>query len=209
MRFRATLTVAVFGIACAAFRTSAAAQPQKAPDVPVSKRPNVLLILADDLGRSDIGAFGSEIDTPNLDALIAQGRLLDTMYVAPTCSPTRSMLLSGMDNHLAGVGNMAEMITPQLVPEEVGHPGYEGGLNQRVAALPGTRSVPRHRRPRVRDHLAVLPLVGTRRLPEGLRRSRPSRAQRLGHHRRAWTPVTRRARVPSAVRSPSSRAPRR
>jgi arylsulfatase len=136
MRFRATLTVAVFGIACAAFRTSTAAQPQKAPDVPVPKRPNVLLILADDLGRSDIGAFGSEIDTPNLDALIAQGRLLDTMYVAPTCSPTRSMLLSGMDNHLAGVGNMAEMITPQLVPEEVGHPGYEGGLNQRVAALP-------------------------------------------------------------------------
>jgi arylsulfatase len=71
MRFRATLTVAVFGIACAAFRTSTAAQPQKAPDVPVPKRPNVLLILADDLGRSDIGAFGSEIDTPNLDALIA------------------------------------------------------------------------------------------------------------------------------------------
>jgi arylsulfatase A-like enzyme len=138
MRFRAPLTAAVFSIACAALtlNTPAAAQTQKPPDAPAPKRPNVLLILADDLGRSDIGAFGSEIDTPNLNALIAHGRLLDTMYVAPTCSPTRSMLMSGMDNHLAGVGNMAEMITPQLTPEEVDHPGYEGGLDQRVAALP-------------------------------------------------------------------------
>ena len=133
MRFRAILATALFGSACAGLITPAAAQEQKQPIAP---RPNILLILADDLGRSDIGGFGSEIDTPNLDALIAQGRLLDTMYVAPTCSPTRSMLLSGMDNHLAGVGNMAEMITPQLTPEEVGHPGYEGGLNHRVAAVP-------------------------------------------------------------------------
>lgn len=143
MSFRTILAATFVGGACAvvmppvyaadaALPASASAGAVAAPGV----RPNVLLIVADDVGRSDLGAFGSEIATPNLDALVAHGRLLDTMYVAPTCSPTRSMLLSGMDNHLAGVGNMAEMITPHLTPEEVNHPGYEGGLNQRVAALP-------------------------------------------------------------------------
>lgn len=71
-------------------------------------RPNILLILADDLGYSDLGAFGGEIHTPNLDALAKQGLVLTNMYAAPTCSPTRSMLMSGTDNHLAGLGSMAE-----------------------------------------------------------------------------------------------------
>lgn len=101
-----------------------------------TKKPNILLIVADDLGRSDLGAFGGEIETPNLDALIKSSRMLTTMYVAPTCSPTRAMLMSGTDNHLAGVGNMAEMITPHLTPEELDRPGYEGYLNTRIAALP-------------------------------------------------------------------------
>jgi len=99
-------------------------------------RPNVLLIVVDDLGYSDIGAFGGEIDTPNLDALVRKGRHLDSMYVAPTCSPTRSMLMSGMDHHLAGLGNMAELMNPVLTPEHMGAPGYEGWLSERVAALP-------------------------------------------------------------------------
>ncbi len=128
--------LAAFSFAQAATPAAANNQTNSPATVQSAARPNVLLIVADDLGRSDLGAFGSEIPTPNLDALVAQGRLLDTMYVAPTCSPTRSMLLSGIDNHLAGVGNMAEMITPHLTPEEVNHPGYEGGLNHRVAALP-------------------------------------------------------------------------
>ncbi|MEH6352842.1 arylsulfatase [Pseudomonas sp. 3JA] len=101
-----------------------------------SAKPNILLIVADDLGYSDLGAFGGEIDTPNLDELSKHGTLLQSLYVAPTCSPTRSMLMSGTDNHLAGVGNMAEMMTPHLTPEQMGKPGYEGYLNQRVAALP-------------------------------------------------------------------------
>lgn len=99
-------------------------------------KPNVLLIVADDVGYSDLGAFGGEIDTPNLDELSRHSTQLETLYVAPTCSPTRSMLMSGTDNHLAGVGNMAEMITPHLTPEEIDKPGYEGYLNQRIAALP-------------------------------------------------------------------------
>jgi len=95
-------------------------------------RPNILLIVADDLAFTDLGAFGGEIQTPNLDALAASGVRLTQFYVAPTCSPTRSMLLSGTDNHLAGLGNMAE----ELRENQQDNPGYEGYLNFRVAALP-------------------------------------------------------------------------
>jgi arylsulfatase len=99
---------------------------------PAVKRPNILLIVADDLGYSDLGAFGSEIQTPRLDALARHGRVLRNFYAAPTCSPTRSILLSGTDNHLAGLGSMAE----ELAPEQEGKPGYEGYLDARVAPLP-------------------------------------------------------------------------
>lgn len=94
-------------------------------------RPNVLLIVADDMGYSEIGAFGGEIRTPNLDALAARGLRATSFYVGPSCSPTRSMLLSGTDNHVAGMGNMAEF----LGPRQKGKPGYEGHLNNRVASL--------------------------------------------------------------------------
>ncbi|MBA1242434.1 arylsulfatase [Pseudomonas japonica] len=94
-------------------------------------RPNILLILADDLGYSDLGAFGGEIHTPNLDALAKQGLVLTNMYAAPTCSPTRSMLMSGTDNHLAGLGSMAE----GLLPFQQGKPGYEGYLNQQSHSI--------------------------------------------------------------------------
>jgi len=91
------------------------------------KRPNVLLIVADDLGFSDVGAFGGEIDTPNLDALATSGVRLTGFYASPTCSPTRAMLLSGEDNHRAGLGVMAEALG--IFPMLQGRPGYEGYLN--------------------------------------------------------------------------------
>lgn len=94
--------------------------------------PNILLIVADDLGFSDIGAFGGEIQTPNLDKLALAGLRFTNFHTASTCSPTRSMLLSGTDHHLAGLGTMAEALTPELQGKE----GYEGVLNHRVAALP-------------------------------------------------------------------------
>ncbi|MBK5550661.1 arylsulfatase [Pseudomonas sp. TH03] len=115
---------------------AAAAACLTTPVYAATQKPNVLLIVADDLGYSDLGAFGGEIDTPNLDELIKHSTQLETMYVAPTCSPTRSMLMSGTDNHLAGVGNMAELMTPNLTPEQMDKPGYEGHLNDRIAALP-------------------------------------------------------------------------
>ena len=95
-------------------------------------KPNFLLIVADDLGYSDIGAYGGEIETPSLDALADEGVRMTNFHTAPTCSPTRSMLLSGTDSHQAGIGNMAELLTA----EQKGKPGYEGYLNDLVATLP-------------------------------------------------------------------------
>ena len=98
----------------------------------MSKRPNFLLIVADDLGFSDLGAFGSEIKTPHLDALATAGLRLTDFHAASACSPTRAMLLTGTDHHLAGIGAMAEFSDQKIRR----NPGYEGHLNQRVAALP-------------------------------------------------------------------------
>src|SRR5690554_6676518 len=67
-------------------------------------RPNILFIVADDLGYSDLGAFGSEIPTPHLDALARNGMLLTDFFAGMSCAPTRAMLMSGMDNHRAGMG---------------------------------------------------------------------------------------------------------
>ena len=97
-----------------------------------SVRPNVLLIVLDDIAFTDLGSFGSEIPTPNMDALARGGVIYTGFHVSPTCSPTRAMLLSGNDSHLVGLGNMAE----ELAPNQQGKSGYEGYLNLRVAALP-------------------------------------------------------------------------
>ena len=99
----------------------------------IDDRPNILLIIADDLGYTDLGAFGgADMHTPNLDALAAQGIRLASLYAAPTCSPTRAMLMSGADSHRAGLGDMRERMP--LVGERP--PGYEGYLNDRVVTLP-------------------------------------------------------------------------
>ncbi|KAH8666933.1 alkaline-phosphatase-like protein [Xylariales sp. PMI_506] len=102
-----------------------------------AKRPNFLLIVADDLGFSDVGSFGGEIRTPNLDALSAEGWRLTNFHTASMCSPTRAMLLSGTDNHIAGLGQMEAWGRGRDPPVPwADRPGYEGYLNFRVAALP-------------------------------------------------------------------------
>lgn len=106
----------------------------KSKQVPViRKTPNIVLIVADDLGYSDLGCFGSEISTPNIDALAIKGQVFTNFYTAATCSPTRAMLLSGTDNHIAGLGDMAERAVGMV--EEKGKPGYEGYLNKRVLSF--------------------------------------------------------------------------
>jgi arylsulfatase len=98
------------------------------------ERPNILLIVADDLGFSDIGVYGSEINTPNIDALAAGGLLLTNFYAQAVCAQTRSMLLTGIDNHLTGYGTSA--VGLNRAPELRGRPGYEGYLNDRVVTVP-------------------------------------------------------------------------
>jgi len=95
-------------------------------------QPNIILIVADDLGFSDIGPFGGDIQTPVLDKLAKEGMLFSSFHVLPTCSPTRSVLLTGKDNHIAGLGTMSEMTYPALE----GLPGYSGHLNEQVVTLP-------------------------------------------------------------------------
>ncbi|HEX9250948.1 MAG TPA: arylsulfatase, partial [Ignavibacteriaceae bacterium] len=96
------------------------------------RRPNIVIILADDMGYSDMGSFGSEIQTPNLDKLAYSGVRFTNFYTHATCSPTRSMLLSGVDTHLNGLGNMDEW----SAPNQNGVKGYEGHLNKEVTTLP-------------------------------------------------------------------------
>jgi arylsulfatase A-like enzyme len=117
---RALLGLLVAVAACAAPPTH---------EAPRAARPNLLLIVADDLGFADLGAYGSEIPTPNLDRLARDGMQLTGFHVAASCSPTRSMLLTGVDNHRNGLGSMGEFLTD----EQRGRPGYEGRLNARVA----------------------------------------------------------------------------
>ncbi len=95
------------------------------------RSPNFLIVVADDLGWSDLGAFGGEIRTPNLDALAARGMMMTQYYVAPTCSPTRSMLMTGLDNHQAGVGAMAGIIAPN----QVGNRNYAAQLHDDVVTI--------------------------------------------------------------------------
>lgn len=94
--------------------------------------PNFLVIVADDLGFSDMGFMGSEIRTPHLDALAERSLLMRNFHTAPTCSPTRAMLLSGADAHVAGLGTMSG----EFSPEQEGQPGYEGFLSDRVVSFP-------------------------------------------------------------------------
>lgn len=109
----------------------AACSQKQNKEVPAQK-PNVLVIVADDLGFSDIGTFGGNIQTPVLDKFGKEGMLFSNFHVLPTCSPTRSSLLTGNDNHVAGVGIMSEVSYPAVA----NLPGYSGQLNNQVVTIP-------------------------------------------------------------------------
>ncbi len=90
------------------------------------KRPNIVVIMADEMGFSDLGCYGSEIATPNLDALAKGGVKFTQFYNTARCCPTRSSLLTGLYSHQAGIGHMVE---------DRGKPGYQGYLNDRCATI--------------------------------------------------------------------------
>ena len=96
-----------------------------------AKRPNVMLLVFDDVGFADMAPFGGEIEVPVIESLAKSGVKITDFHTGPSCSPTRSMLLTGLDNHIVGLGNMAET----LEPGQKDHPGYEGWLNDRAASV--------------------------------------------------------------------------
>ncbi len=96
------------------------------PSSPAPRRPNVVVILADDMGFSDIGCYGSEIATPNIDRLAAGGLRFTQFYNTARCCPTRAALLTGLYPHQAGVGHMVS---------GRGTPAYQGFLNDRCVTI--------------------------------------------------------------------------
>ena len=100
--------------------------PTNMPDTSFPKRPNVVLILADDLGWGDIGAYGSEIRTPNLDRLAKEGVRFSQMYNSARCCPTRASLLTGLNPQQAGIGHMVV---------NLGVPSYQGYLNDNCVTI--------------------------------------------------------------------------
>ena len=97
-------------------------------------KPNIMIIVADDLGYSDITSFGGNIPTPVIDQFANEGMRFSSFRVQPTCSPTRSSLLTGNDNHVAGLGIMSEMDYPAL--KALNLPGYAGELSEQVVTIP-------------------------------------------------------------------------
>lgn len=91
------------------------------------KPPNILLIVADDLGYADLGSFGGDIDTPNLDELANQGIRFSRFHSSPLCATSRAMFLTGNNNHVAGMG---------LQGRREGVAGYEGYLSERIITIP-------------------------------------------------------------------------
>jgi arylsulfatase A-like enzyme len=94
-------------------------------------RSNILLIVADDLGYSDVGVFGSEISTPNIDSLAGEGLMLTQFHVSPNCGPTRGSMMAGVDPHRAGMGGNHEV----AAENQKGKPGFEGHLRNDVVTV--------------------------------------------------------------------------
>jgi len=101
------------------------------PSSPTGKHPNILVIVGDDFGFSDIGAFGSEISTPNLDTLAKDGKILTNYHTAATCPPARVTILTGIDWHIGRIGTMYEIMSQN----QKGQPGYETYINNKVATV--------------------------------------------------------------------------
>ncbi|MGD9968721.1 MAG: arylsulfatase [Hyphomonadaceae bacterium] len=94
-------------------------------------RPNIVVIVADDVGFTDFGAYGGEARTPNIDALAQRGAQFSRYYSSPLCSPSRAMLLTGMDNHRTGHATIVEVLPPEMR----GRPGYTMRLEPGVVTL--------------------------------------------------------------------------
>lgn len=117
-------------IALALAAAPALAQPAP-PAQPAPRKPNIIVILVDDAAFMDFGAFGGEARTPNIDRLAAAGAKMTNYHTSPLCSPSRAMLLTGMDSHRTGVSTIEEVLPPELK----GKPGYTLRLEPGVVTI--------------------------------------------------------------------------
>ena len=116
--------LAAIGLALSLAAAGPSAQPGASPPpvrpAPPDRPPNFVVLLADDLALMDLGIYGGEARTPNIDALARRGRMFTRYYTSPLCSPSRAMLLTGLDNHRTGVSTI-----PEVIPEEhIAKKGY-------------------------------------------------------------------------------------
>ncbi len=100
-------------------------------NIAIAAPPNIVLILADDLGFTDTAPYGSEIQTPNISKLADEGLRFNNYHTAASCAPTRGMLLTGVDSHRNGVPNIPESIPPA----QAEHDNYKGTLNNNVVTI--------------------------------------------------------------------------
>ena len=108
-------------------RTFAESTPHFPPPEVPPNSPNIVMILLDDLGFSDFGCFGSEIDTPSANRLAAEGVRYTNFHVTPVCSPTRACVLTGRNHHTAGMGAVPNF--------QMGYPGYKGSVPKSTALI--------------------------------------------------------------------------
>ncbi|WP_430973875.1 sulfatase-like hydrolase/transferase [Sunxiuqinia rutila] len=102
--------------------------------VSAAQKPNIVLIMADDMGFSDIGCYGGEVQTPNLDKLASQGVRFKQFYNSARCCPTRASLMTGLYPHQTGIGHMTN--TPNNPTQHnYGLPGYQGYLNKECVTI--------------------------------------------------------------------------
>lgn len=109
------------------FQTPAALSDSEREDAADSETPNVMVILADDLGYADVGCFGAEVDTPHIDQLSEEGMRFSQFYNYPRCSPTRASLLTGQYPHKVGMGD--------LTTSDMDSPAYQGYLNDECVTI--------------------------------------------------------------------------
>ncbi len=130
-RLRSSTLLACGALALGAPLQADAQTVEEAARRAFSERPNIVLIVADDLGYTDLSSYGSEIQTPNIDRLANNGVKFSNFHTSASCAPSRAMLLTGVDNHLAGVPNI-----PEALPgEQRGYENYDGVINSKVATV--------------------------------------------------------------------------
>ena len=123
--FRKGLAAAILSLASL---LPASAQ-QQAPTA--ARRPNIIVIMVDDAAFMDFGVYGGEARTPNIDRLAASGAMMTNYHTSPLCSPSRAMLLTGMDSHRTGLSTIEEVLPPELK----GKPGYTLSLEPGVLTI--------------------------------------------------------------------------